>query len=130
STSPSFVAHFRSFATHVVERFALREGSLVIDVGSNDGILLRPFQEKGMRVLGIDPAENLAKLATEDGIETLPRFFNREVAQEVAVRYGKAMAITANNVFAHVNNIKEFAEAVKILLHDAGVFIVEVPYLG
>ena len=130
STSPSFIAHFRSFASHVVERFDLRKGSLVIDVGSNDGILLRPFQEKGMRVLGIDPAENLAKLATENGIETLPRFFNPAVAREVLARYGNAMVITANNVFAHVNNIKEFMEAVRIVIDSDGVFIFEVPYLG
>jgi C-methyltransferase C-terminal domain/Putative zinc binding domain/Methyltransferase domain len=130
STSPSFVAHFRAFASHVVERFSLPEHSLVIDVGSNDGILLRPFKEQQMRVLGIDPAENLAQLATESGIETLPRFFHTEVAREVVSRYGKASVITANNVFAHVNNLHEFAEAVKILLNDTGAFIFEVPYLG
>jgi len=130
STSDSFVTHFRSFAQDVFERFELSSRSLVVDIGSNDGILLRPFHQLGLRILGIDPAENVARQATENGIETLPIFFNLETAQMVQATKGKADVITANNVFAHVNNLDDFVRGVKILLQDHGVFIFEVPYLA
>src|SRR3990167_7052547 len=65
STSPVFIAHFRELAERLIEKFSLAKNSLIVDLGSNDGILLRPFKEKGMKVLGVDPAENIAKIATE-----------------------------------------------------------------
>ena len=130
STSESFVAHFQNFAAEVHHRFELGSDSLVIDIGSNDGILLKPFQQLGVRVLGIDPAQNVARLATQQGIETLPMFFGRETAEGIRKKRGAARVITANNVFAHVNDLDDFVTAVGILLSQDGVFIIEVPYLG
>lgn len=130
STSESFVAHFRSFAEDAVDRFGLERGSLVVDVGSNDGILLRPFQELGMRVLGVDPAENVARLATRAGIETLPVFFDEGIAREIVRTRGPAKVVTGTNVFAHVDRPQRFMAAARELLSDDGVFIAEFPYLA
>ncbi|OGZ96919.1 MAG: hypothetical protein A3B34_00925 [Candidatus Sungbacteria bacterium RIFCSPLOWO2_01_FULL_54_21] len=130
STSPAFVAHFRAFADAIVSRFGLGPSSLVVDIGSNDGILLKPFQEKGIRVLGVDPAVKIAAEATAAGIETLPYFFTPDVARDIADRHGRSSVITATNVFAHVNNLDALVEGVRILLASEGVFIIEVPYLA
>ncbi len=129
STSPVFVEHFKDLAASIISRFKLSQKSLVVDVGSNDGVLLRPFKEKGMNVLGIDPAEKIAALATKGGIETLPVFFTPETAREVAGKYGKAKVVTATSVFSHVDDLDSFVTGVKELLADDGVFVVEVYYL-
>ena len=129
STSPAFAAHFQSFADGVIRRLALGPSSLVVDIGSNDGILLKPFLERSMRVLGVDPAEKIAAEASAAGIETVPRFFTPEVARDIAARHGRAAPITATNVFAHVNDLDELVAGVKILLADDGVFIIEAAYL-
>ena len=129
STSPAFVAHFRLFAEAVVRRFRLGSQSFVIDIGSNDGILLRPFQAIGMRVLGVDPAEQIAAAASAAGIETLPHFFTPDMARDIGARRGQAAIITATNVFAHINDLDAIGEGVKILLEPEGVFIIEAPYL-
>lgn len=128
-TSPVFVAHFADYAKTVSERFYLTKDSLVIDVGSNDGVLLSHFKKLGMQILGIDPAENIARDATKRGLTTLVRFFTPETARVAAATYGKASVITANNVFAHTDNVAGFVEAVKELLLPDGVFIFEVQYL-
>ncbi|MFY9462908.1 MAG: class I SAM-dependent methyltransferase [Candidatus Sungiibacteriota bacterium] len=129
STSPTFVSHFRLFAEAVVRRFRLGSQSFVIDIGSNDGILLRPFQAIGIRVLGVDPAEQIAAAASAAGIETLPHFFTPDMARDIGARRGQAAIITATNVFAHINDLDAIGEGVKILLETEGVFIIEAPYL-
>lgn len=129
STSPVFVQHFRDASSQIVSRFRLKPGSLVVDIGSNDGIMLRPFKEQGMKVLGIDPAEKIAALATKSDIETLPLFFNHAVAKEIVKKYGKAKVVTATSVFSHVDDLDGFVGGVKELLADDGVFMVEVYYL-
>ena len=91
-TSPVFVEHLREYAESVTERFAILPGDLVIDIGSNDGTALRFFQEKGCRVVGVDPAENIAQLATENGIETirsiLQEMYGELTAQSTKLLYG------------------------------------------
>ncbi len=129
STSPVFVKHFEEYASSVFKRFKLNKNSFVVDVGSNDGILLRPFKELGVKVLGVDPAEEIAKKATKEGLTTLPYFLNQKAAAEISQKYGNADVICANNVFAHVDNIDELTRAVKIILKPNGVFIIEAPYL-
>ena len=129
STSPSFVKHFEDYANHLRQRFHLTRTSLVIDVGSNDGVLLRPLQQAEIRVLGIDPAENLAAEATAKGIFTLPEYFSPPVASRVLREHGPAAVIAANNVFAHTDGIDTFLEAVKTLLAPDGVYVFEVQYL-
>lgn len=129
STSTTMQAHFRTFAKRVCKERRLRQGSLVIDIGSNDGTLLSYFKELEMKVLGIDPAENLAKVANMRGIETIPQNFTEELAKKVAEEYGKAKVITATNVFAHIDDIHSVCAGVSALLAPHGVFIVEFPYL-
>ena len=129
STSPVFVEHFRQLAEKLTHQFNLKKGDFVVDVGSNDGILLRPFREMGMKVLGIDPAEKIAALATQSGIETLPIFFGTEAARDIAKKRGKAKIITTTSVFSHVDDLDDFILGVNELIADDGVFIIEVYYL-
>ncbi len=129
STSPVFVAHFEDLAAVIIRRFKLPQNSLVVDVGSNDGVLLRPFRDKGMKVLGIDPAEKIAAMATKSGIETLPIFFTPAAAKDVVKKYGKAKVVTATSVFSHVDDLDGFVKGVTELLADDGVFVIEVYYL-
>lgn len=129
STSPTFVSHFSGLAAHLAERFDLRPADLAVDIGSNDGILLRPLRSLGLRVLGVDPASNIAQAATQAGIETRPEFLSPKVAGEIVRRHGRARMVTAANLFAHVDDLDEFLESVKLLLSPDGLFVVEVPYL-
>ncbi len=129
STSPVFITHFQEFADSLISRFNLSSSSLVIDVGSNDGILLKPFQNKSIRVLGIEPATNIAELARKQNVTTINQFFSIELAKMIRNKYGPADLITATNVFAHINDIHEVAEGVKLMLSSSGVFVIEAPYL-
>lgn len=129
STSPVFVAHFEEYAKDLIKRFKLNKDSLVIDIGSNDGILLTPLKKEGVKVLGVDPAREIAKMATKNGIETLPYFMNTKVARVIVKKYGKAQVVTANNVFAHIHDLDELINAVKVLTERNGVFVIEFPYL-
>lgn len=129
STSSVFVNHFRKLADEVFPRFSLNNKSLVIDIGSNDGILLKPFKTQGARVLGIEPAVHIANIAKKSGINTIPEFFSVNLAQEIVKTKGKAKIVTATNVFAHIDDLDEVIKGVLILLEDDGVFIMEAPYL-
>lgn len=129
STSPVFVRHFHEYAHSLIHRFRLHNSSLVVDIGSNDGILLKPLKEHNIRVLGIEPARNIAARANRDGIQTIDRFFSVKLAQDIKKKYGEASVVTANNVFAHIDDLDEVVEGVKILLTKGGVFVIEAPYL-
>jgi SAM-dependent methyltransferase len=129
-TSPAFVRHFEDYANDLARRYRPRPGALVVDVGSNDGTLLRFFKALGYRVLGIDPAKAIAKEATEAGIETLPAFLTEELAQRIAGERGRCALVTANNVFAHVDDLAGFLRAIRALLAPDGLFAFEVSYLA
>src|SRR5947209_5459122 len=129
SSSPGLVEHFRQYANEVMRRVNPPAGSLAVDIGSNEGILLGFFQKHGLRVLGIDPAEEIAQRATEAGIKTLPAFFTSELAAQVRNEYGPATIITANNVYAHSDALADMTEGIRYLLAPDGVFIFEVSYL-
>ena len=129
-TSASFVDHFRRYAHAVMHAYALRPGDLVVDIGSNDGTLLRFFKEAGMRVLGIDPAQAIAHAATAQGIETLPRFFDLGLADSVLQSHGPAALVLANNMFAHADDLRGIAQGILRLLDpQRGRFVFEVQYL-
>jgi len=128
SISLGLVHHFDRYAESVLARVAPPPGSLVIDVGSNDGTLLRAFKSRGMRVLGIDPARNVARKATEAGLETLNAFFDSTLADDVRRSHGAAAIVTANNVFANVDDLNDFVDGVRRLLAPDGVFVFETGY--
>ena len=129
-TSPVFVQHFEAYAREVHARFEPKLGSLIVDVGSNDGTLLGFFKRAGHAVLGIDPARAIAERATASGIETLPEFFTLERAREIRRERGPAAIVTANNVFAHADDLGGLVDGVRTLLEpNGGVYVFEVSYL-
>ena len=129
-TSSVFVAHFARLAASMVERFGLGPGSFVVDVGSNDGTLLKQFQARGVsKVLGIDPAIEIAREAVAAGVPTREAFFTPALAEELRASQGAADVICANNVFAHAEDLGAFARGVRALLADDGAFVFEVSYL-
>jgi len=129
SISKTFEQHCLRMAHNVASLIPPRDDSLVVDIASNDGCLLKQFKKIGYRVLGVEPAANIAVLANSESIETLPSFWGEDVAQEIIRAKGKAAVITATNVFAHIDNLQSFLQAVVTALDDNGLFIVEVPYL-
>jgi hypothetical protein len=128
-TSPVFVRHFESYAADLIARFSPPEGSLACDIGSNDGTLLRAFKKAGLAVQGIDPALEIAKRASESGIPTIAGFFTPETAKTIRAGRGPARTITANNVFAHIDDLGNVADGIRALLAPEGVFAFEVSYL-
>ncbi|XPV76638.1 MAG: methyltransferase domain-containing protein [Desulfovibrio sp.] len=128
-TSPVFVEHFRQYAEECLSKFNLKKGHKVLDIGSNDGTLLRFFQEAGLEVLGIDPAKEISAQATESGIPTLNTFFTPELAEELLEKHGQFDLICANNVFAHSDDLQSFVQGIKTLLSENGTYVFEVSYL-
>lgn len=120
--------HFTKFGESVSKRLKLNSKDLVIDIGSNVGVLLEAFRSSGARVLGIDPAVTVAEIARNKGIETVTEFFSIDLAYRILRDKGPAMVITGTNVFAHIDNLDEVMMGVNILLKEKGVFIFESPY--
>lgn len=129
-TSPVFVEHFRRYAEDSVSHYGLKPGVLAVDIGSNDGTLLRFFKEAGLNILGVDPAKDISARATAAGLETLCGFFTPELARSIRDERGPAAVVTANNVFAHGDDLRGIAQGVRALLADDGVFVFEVSYLA
>jgi len=129
STSPVFISHFEEYAQDLIKRFDLNKKSLVIDIGSNDGILLKPLKKNGVQVIGVDPAVDIAKKTTKEGIKTFPNFLTTDIAKKITKEYGLTDVVCANNAFAHINNLDEIIKSVKILTKNDGVFVIEFPYL-
>lgn len=122
--------HFTDYAEDMIDRFGLSDDTLVVELGSNDGILLRAFKENGIKnVLGVDPAHNVAEVANKAGIQTIAQPWSVEVAEEVREKHGHATLIIGNNVVAHINDHKGLFEGIKKLLVQDGVFVFEAPYL-
>jgi SAM-dependent methyltransferase len=128
SISLGLVEHFDRYARSVLERTNVEPGSLVVDIGSNDGTLLRGFAKRGMRVLGIDPAREVARKACEGGIETIPTFFSSTLAADLRQERGPASIVTANNVFANVDDLDDLVDGIGKLLAPDGVFVFETGY--
>jgi SAM-dependent methyltransferase len=129
SVSLGLVQHFRKYADEVAASLTIKPGSLVVEIGSNDGSLLKAFKSLGMRVQGIDPARKIAQEATTVGIPTIPSFFSTDVANEITRRQGKAQLVCANNVFAHADNLGDIVAGISTLLAPDGVFVFEVSYV-
>ena len=129
STTKMGHEHWSNFANTVVERFNLNESDLVVDIGSNVGVLLSAFKEHGVQVQGVDPAANIVMIAKERGIDTLCDFFNTGTVDQIILDKGQAAIISATNVFAHVDDLQLLMESILKLLNDKGIFIFEAPYL-
>ena len=129
SYSESWLAHAREFAKMAVERFHLDATARVVEVGSNEGYLLRHFRDRGVPGLGIVRAANVAQVATALGIPTLVRFFGTQMARELSKEERSADLLIANNVLAHVPDLNDFVGGLKVLLKPRGVVSVEFPHL-
>jgi SAM-dependent methyltransferase len=129
SYSTSWVAHAKRYCEMMKERLELQPDSFVVELGSNDGYLLQHFIELGQRVLGIEPAANVAETARAKGIPTRTAFFNSETASQVVAEHGQADLIAANNVLAQVPQLNDFIAGMAYLLAPQGVITIEVPHL-
>ena len=121
SYSDSWLAHAKAYTDMMERRFKLGAASRVIEIASNDGYLLQYFKQKGIPVLGIEPAENVAKVAEGKGIPTLVKFMGVDTARELAAQEMGADVLLGNNVLAHVPDINDFVAGMKLLLKPAGV---------
>lgn len=129
SVSLGLLEHFRKYAEEIVGTLKPAKNSLAMDIGSNEGALLKNFQTHGLRVLGVDAAQNIAALANAAGIETIAEFFTADLARRIRQSHGPAAIVTANNVFAHSDVLGDMAEGIRELLAEDGVFVFEVVYL-
>ena len=129
SGMPALPKHFEQYAYEVVKQFTKTSNDLIVEIGSNDGLLLGTIKKLGPRVLGIDPAVNIAKVANDNGVPTLAEFFCEKTAKEILKTHGSAKAIIGNNVVAHIDDHHDLVRGVKTLLSDDGAFIFEAPYL-
>lgn len=129
SVSSSWLAHAERYAAAVTERFSLGESSQVVELASNDGYLLQYFHGRGIPVLGVEPAANVAQAAVEKGIPTKVRFFGEETARELVEEGVKADLLVGNNVLAHVPGLNDFVAGMKRLLAPDGVLTMEFPHL-
>ncbi len=127
-TNNSLRVNFHALAKLLVERFRLTGKDLAVDIGSNDGTLLEGYRPFNVKVLGVEPS-TVAAIAAKKGIPTINSFFNEAAAAEIAKQYGKAKAITATNVFAHIKDIHQVVRGVKALLAKGGVFVTESHHL-
>ena len=129
SVSLGLIEHFKRYAQSVISTLAVPKGSLVAEMGSNDGSLLKAFKNEGMRVQGVDPARDIAAAATADGIPTIPDYFTGALASRIKSEQGQAKLFCANNVFAHIDNMSDVVTGIRSLLADDGAFVFEVSYI-
>jgi SAM-dependent methyltransferase len=129
SYSESWLTHARRYTEQITERLGLTTSSRVVEVASNDGYLLQYFVERGIPVLGIEPAVNVAKAAVAKGVPTLTEFFGRALATRLAEAGDQADLIIGNNVLAQVHDLNDFVAGLKILLAPRGVITIEFPHL-
>tara|TARA_B110000003_G_scaffold164457_1_gene164379 strand:- start:896 stop:2095 length:1200 start_codon:yes stop_codon:yes gene_type:complete len=129
-TSKSMQVHFQKYADWVLNNYLKKEDPFVVELGSNDGILLENFSKKKIRHLGVEPSANVADVAIKSGINTEVAFFNNDFAKKIKEKNGKADAILAANVMCHIPDLIEIGKASKTLLKEDGVLIFEDPYLG
>ena len=121
--------HWTEFSLTSSDIADLSPGDLVVDIGSNVGVLLEKFRDCGATILGVDPAPTIAHIANGRGIETLEAVFDQKISEQVLASRGPAKIITATNVFAHIHDLHSLIQAVRTLMAEDGLFIVEAPYV-
>ena len=129
SYAVSWLEHARKYTDEMIDRFNFNQKSLVVEIASNDGYLLQWFVEKGVPVLGVEPAINCAEAARVKGVRTEVKFFGKNAATHLSEKYGKANLLLGNNVLAHVPDINDFVAGMKIMLAPEGVITMEFPHL-
>ncbi len=129
STSDTLRTHFAELASDLAGVAKLGSEDLVVEIASNDGLLLKEFRRLGIRTLGVEPALNIAEVSRQDGLEVVTEFFDSRTAEAVGRSHGKASAIVGTNVLAHVNEVKDFLNGVEGLLTEDGVACFEFPHL-
>lgn len=128
STTRTGREHFHNMAASIVKRFGLTQHDFAIDVGSNVGVLLTGFKNNGTQVLGVDPATDMAKIANDNGLRTIPTFFSKKTVAEIQKVCRVAKVITGTNVFAHVDDLDDFMQAVDVILDKKGILVIEAPH--
>jgi len=130
-TSKLMANHFGEFVNHVLDDYLNgKNDPFVVEIGSNDGIMLKHFAKKGIRHLGIEPSANVAQVAIDQGINTIVEFFDKSLAEKIVEEYGQADAYVAGNVMCHIPHINSIVEGIKVLLKPNGIVMFEDPYLG
>ena len=130
TSSSGLVKHFEKYAEDVVARLCNNKISAVLDIGSNDGSLLKCFKSKGLSILGVEPAREIAAIANRSGVNTIADYFNEEVASQIKGKYGLSDVVTINNLFANIDDVDEFVESIKYVLSENGFIVIESAYLG
>jgi methylation protein EvaC len=129
-TSKGMAIHFQEFAEHVKKDYLFSNDQFVVEIGSNDGIMLRHFADANIRHLGIEPSANVAQVAIDNGINTISTFFDEDCAHKIVKKYGQADAFLAANVMCHIPSLHSIVKGMGILLKPKGVVMFEDPYLG
>lgn len=130
STSEGVTTHADVLSGTLIEQYRWKPTDLIVEIASNDGTVLKAFKRRGVRVLGVEPARNIAAIAEKDGVPTIAEFFNPASARTVLAEHGQAAGILGRHVFAHVDDVHSFFDGVDACLAPDGVFVIEVPYLG
>ncbi len=130
SQTKAIVDHFKLLSKNIINKFKIRERDLIIDIGSNDGTFLNFFKKKNCKVLGVDPALNVVKIARRKGITSICSFFNKGVVKKIRKKYNKAKLITCFNTFAHAPNMREIVFCISEILDNNGIFVFECQYLS
>lgn len=129
STTDTGKKHYTDTSKYICDLFAVPKDSLIVDIGSNTGVLLEGFKTAGMKVLGVDPASAATKSANEKGIETILDFFSLNLSKQIEAKYGRATIITGTNVFAHMHDLDDAVAGMKHLLAEKGVIVIEAPHV-
>ncbi len=129
SMSKTWLEHSKSYAQMIQRKLNLNSSSLVLEIASNDGYLLQFFNELGIQTLGVEPTASTANIAKNKGIDTLIKFFNLQLIDEIEEKYGKVDLIIGNNVYAHVPDIRDFTSSMKKILKINGTITLEFPHL-
>ena len=129
STSARMATHFKQLADLLMENYLKSRNPFVVEIGSNDGIMLQHFAKAGLRHLGVEPSRNVAQEAINKGIQTVCRFFDESVAREILAEHGQADVFLGANVMCHIPQLHSVVAGLKILLKPNGLLIFEDPYL-
>jgi SAM-dependent methyltransferase len=130
STSKVMEQHFKDFAEQIMSHDFPQQQMFVVELGCNDGIMLKHFAGKGIRHLGIEPSRNVAEIANQHGVVTISEFFSEKLAEKIASTEGKVDVFCAANVMCHIPDVLEVAKGIRHLLKPKGLLIFEDPYLG